>query len=139
MSDNFVTVTGQWMAPVSATADNYGNGNFQFVASGSLMDSPSVALVFPYISGQLDSLGALSLPSGSVGSVGTGAPNSGISLLASDNFGSTAPWILSYNVKIVVQGMETISVDNVPILYSNGASQSIFTLLEAAGWTNFAT
>lgn len=127
ISENFVTVTATW-----GISPNYASGNFEFVASGTLMSSSSIAIVYPFIDGQLDSLGSLSLPTGTVGTVGTGAANSGVSLLASDNFGAGE---LYYNIKILVQGLATINAQDIPVNFALGASQGLFTILEAAGWT----
>lgn len=132
MPDTFVTVTSQWTSPTSATTNKYGNGNFEFVAAGTLMDSAAIAIVYPFISGQLDSLGSLSVPAGSPGSAGTGGPGTGVSLLASDNFGAGE---LQYNIKVIVQGLPSVNAFGIPVNFSNGASQGLFTLLEAAGWT----
>ncbi len=121
MTANYVTVTASWGTGAE--------GNFQFVASGSLMDSAAVAIVTPVIYGQLDTTGAISL-------VGQ-ATGSGVQLLASDNFGADAAGDpeLTWNVKIQVQGIPEIAATDIPVNYASGASQGLFSILEAAGWT----
>lgn len=124
---NIVVITAQW---TDGTA--FASGNFEIVASGVLMQSAGVAIVTPFIDGQLDSLGSLSVPAGGAGSTGNGAAGTGISLLASDNF---ALGELTWNFKIVVQGITDIVVSDVPVNFVNGATQGLFGVLEAAGWS----
>ncbi len=109
---NSVTVTASWLATGFATGQ-YPEGNYQFTASGTLMDSSSIALVFPVFRGVLIN-GAFSQ-----------------ALLASDNF--TAGF-LTWDVLIRVQGMEVIDFRNFAINYSAGASQGLFGILQTAGW-----
>lgn len=132
MADNFVTVQAQWAASTPTGGNTFSNGNFEFVAAGLLMRSSAVAIVYPIVLGQLDSLGALSVPTGNPGSVGIGAPNSGVALLASDNF---AAGELAYDIVIRVQGVPDIHAQDVPVNFALGATQGLFTILQAAGWT----
>lgn len=124
MTDTYVTVTAQWTDGTSPA-----EGNFQFAASGALMDSAGVAVVTPVIYGELDTTGAISLEGQAAGS--------GVQLLASDNFGSDAAGDpeLTWNVKVQVQGMTEIIATDIPVNYASGASQGLFSILEAAGWT----
>jgi hypothetical protein len=133
-TDLYVTVLAQWND--NNTTDGYASGNYEFVAAGQLMDSGAVAIVTPILIGQLDSLGAISLPSGTYGSAGDGTPNSGLALLASDNFGAGE---LLWTVKIVVEGVANISASGIIINYADGATQGLFTILEANGWSATAT
>lgn len=126
-NNNSVIITAQWTDGTAFAA-----GNFEIVASGVLMSSSGVAIVTPFIDGQLDSIGSLSVPAGAAGSVGTGAPGSGVSLLASDNF---AAGELTWNFNIKVQGITDILVSDVPVNFANGATQGLFGVLEAAGWS----
>ena len=131
MTDNFVTLEGQW----SDTAGDYASGNYQVIATGTLADSSYVGLSIAVIMGQLDSLGSLSplgisSPASMYNSSAT--PNSGISILASDNFASGS---LTYDFKLVIAGVENIIASNVAVNYSSGATQGIYGVLEAAGWT----
>jgi hypothetical protein len=103
---------------------NWAPGNYSFISAGTLMESSAVAIVTPVILGQLDSLGAFS-------SVGA-QPNTGILILASDNF---AAGELNWDVTVKVQNLPDIIVENVPILFSLGATQGLFSILEATGWT----
>jgi hypothetical protein len=124
--NNIVVVQAQW---TDGTA--FASGNFQMVASGVLMSSNFVAIVTPFIDGQLDSAGSLSVPAGGAGTAGGGGPGTGVSLLASDNFGAGQ---LTWNFKIVVQGITDIVVADVPVNFALGATQGLFGLLTAAGW-----
>jgi hypothetical protein len=127
MSNNVVNLQAQWTDGTAFAA-----GNFEIVASGVLMSSNGVAIVTPFIDGQLDSLGSLSVPVGGAGSAGNGGPGTGVSLLASDNF---AAGELTWNFKIVVQGITDIVVADVPVNFASGATQGLFGVLEAAGWS----
>jgi len=111
---NFVTVTATWSD--QGAVPKYAEGNYMFIAAGTLMDSSAVAIVIPVIQGQL----AASTPSLSV------------SLLASDNF---AAGQLTWDMHVAVKGIAAISVQNVVVNFSGGASQGLFTVLTAAGWT----
>jgi hypothetical protein len=125
--NNNVVVEAQW---TDGTA--FASGNFQMVASGVLMSSNFIAIVTPFIDGQLDSLGSLSVPAGAPGTVGNGSPGTGVALLASDNF---AAGELTWNFKIVVQGITDIVVSDVPVNFALGPTQGLFGILEAAGWS----
>lgn len=118
MTFNAVTINGQFTNGTIA-----GEGNFCIAAQGSFMDSPEIAIVTPVIIGQLDSNGFL---------WNSITPGSGVSLLASDNFSVGA---LTWHFLIRVQGIPDIDVGEVPVNFSNGASQNLFTVLEATGWT----
>lgn len=119
MTNNLVTVNAQF----TDGGSGFGQGNFLFVASGSLMSSSLVAIVTPVVFGSLDSLGRL------WNGVTAG---SGVALTASDNFGAGD---LTWNVTLDVRGVPHIYVEDVVVNFSNGASQGLFTLLTAAGWT----
>jgi hypothetical protein len=121
---NYVTLTGQWTSVNDAGVVNYGSGNVEITASGTLVTSGDDVLTIPAVLVQLDDLGALSLP-------GTAA-NSGIPVLASDNYGAG---VLTYDFKLLVQEEVSIDVSDVAINYGSGASQVLLAALEAAGWT----
>jgi hypothetical protein len=53
-------------------------------------------------------------------------------LVASDNY---AAGVLTWDVIINVRGLPTVNVASVPVNFANGASQNIWTILQAAGWT----
>lgn len=110
MSNNLVTVTAQW-----TDGTNPAEGNYAFVAQGSLMDSPAVAIVTPVALGQLDATGSLAVP-----------------LLASDNF---TEGYLTWHVSVRVRGFTSIDVADIEINFANGASQGLFGILEASGWS----
>lgn len=54
------------------------------------------------------------------------------SLVASDNF---AAGVLGWSFIINIRGLPTVNVANVPVNFSSGASQNLWTILSAAGWT----
>lgn len=64
-----------------------------------------------------------------------GTATASVSLVASDNF---AAGVLTWDVIINVRGMPTINVSNVPVNFANGATQSIWTILQSVGWTPIA-
>jgi hypothetical protein len=119
MAENIVTVSSAFGAGAE--------GNYLFAASGTLMSSTNVAIVTPVVRGVLDSNG--NLLDGD-----TGLSNA--LLLASDNF---ATGQLNWNFFLQIQGLPVVNVFDVPVLYSNGASQQLFTILAAAGWVPTST
>ncbi len=123
MTNNYVTVTAQW-----SDGTNYAQGNYLFIASGALMSSPAVAIVTPVKIGQLDTLGAFS-ESGA-------QPNTGVRLLASDNFGAGE---LNWTFRAHIKGIPDIHVEDFAINYTTGATQGLFGILEAAGWSAAVT
>jgi hypothetical protein len=114
---------------------NWASGSFEFLASGLLQDSSYLAIVTPIILGQLDSLGSLS-PLGVSSPTSmynqNASPNTGIPILASDNYGSGE---LLWDVKIVIGGAANIIASQIAINYQSGAEQGLLGVLAAAGWT----
>lgn len=55
-----------------------------------------------------------------------------IELVASDSF---AAGVLNWDFIINIRGFPTVSVNDVPVNFSLGAEQNIWTILENAGWT----
>ena len=110
MTFNSVTVSAQWTDGTTP-----GEGNYLFSAQGNFMDSSALAVVTPVRLGQLDSTGHLS-----------------VFLLASDNFQEGD---LNWHILVRVKGAITIDVADVPVNFSLGATQSLFDILTAAGWT----
>lgn len=55
-----------------------------------------------------------------------------LQLVASDNF---AAGVLAWDFIINLRGFPTVSVSDVPVNFSSGASQNVWTILAAAGWT----
>lgn len=53
-------------------------------------------------------------------------------LVASDNFGAG---VLNWDFIVNIRGLPTVNVASVPVNFANGATQSIWTILTAAGWT----
>lgn len=104
---------------VTASFGSSAEGNYLFAATGTLMSDTNVAIVTPVVSGILDSTGNLSAV-----------------LLASDNFGAGE---LTWNCFIVVKGMSPINVQDFTVNFAQGASQNLFTVLEASGWTPLST
>jgi hypothetical protein len=130
MTESFVTLQAQW-----GDGNNWGSGNFQLIAVGQLQESSFVALVTPVIIGQLDSLGSLSplgISSPSSMYNQNASPNSGIPILASDNYGSQE---LLWDIKILVSGADNIIASQIAINYQNGATQGLFQILSQSGWT----
>jgi hypothetical protein len=120
---NYVTVTAQW----GDGTTNIAEGNYEFVPSGSTMDSSSESIATATIQGTLDTTGSL---------WNGVTPGSGVQLLASDNFGldPDSDPELTWNIKIIVQGVPEIVAADIPVNYANGATQGLFAILEAAGW-----
>jgi hypothetical protein len=114
VSLNLVTVTVAAMAsPVDATAPE---GHFVFVPNGTLW--PGVPGSLP-IDPQIER-GTLTLGTASV------------QLVASDNFAAS---VLNWDVIINIRGLPTINVKAFPVLFASGASQSVWDILAANGWT----
>jgi hypothetical protein len=55
-----------------------------------------------------------------------------VSLVASDSFGAG---VLTWDVIINIRGLPTINVAGVPVNFASGATQSIWSILSAAGWS----
>ena len=55
-----------------------------------------------------------------------------LQLVASDNF---AAGVLSWDIIINIRGLPTVNVAGCVINFANGATQSVWTILTAAGWT----
>jgi len=104
---------------VTANLGSSAQGNYLFVATGTLMSDTNVAIVTPVIDGVLDSSGNLS-----------------VSLLASDNF---SPGELLWSCFITIRGLTPMNVRDFAVNFSLGASQNLFTILKASGWTPLST
>jgi hypothetical protein len=55
-----------------------------------------------------------------------------LSLVASDNF---AAGVLTWDLIINIRGLPTVNVPSCTVAFTNGATQSVWTILQAAGWT----
>jgi len=55
-----------------------------------------------------------------------------IGLVASDNFGAG---VLTWDFIINIRGLPTVNVPAVPVNFASGATQNVWTILTAAGWT----
>jgi hypothetical protein len=95
--------------------------NWLFVAGGTLMDDTNLAIVTPIVRGS-------ALPGG------TGLLSA--TLLASDNFGTGE---LLWSCFIRIQGMPYIEVHDFVVNFALGATQTLFTVLKASGWTPIST
>lgn len=104
---NSVTVTQSYGAAAE--------GTFLFAAVGTLMDSSDLAIVTPVVQDVLDLNGNLSA-----------------TLLASDNY---APGSLNWSCFVSVRGVSQIHVIGFPVDYALGASQNLYQILAAVGWT----
>jgi hypothetical protein len=55
-----------------------------------------------------------------------------LELVASDDF---SPGVLTWDFIINIRGLPTVNVASVPVNFASGASQNVWTILAAAGWT----
>ena len=53
-------------------------------------------------------------------------------LVSSDNF---ATGVLNWDLIVNIRGLPTVNVPGVPVNFSLGATQNVWTILAAAGWT----
>lgn len=104
---------------VTASFGSGAEGHFLFAATGTLMSDANVAIVTPVVEGNIDTSGNLTA-----------------TLLASDNFGAGE---LKWNCFVNVRGMSDIVVRGFVVNFALGASQNLFTILEASGWAPLAT
>jgi hypothetical protein len=65
------------------------------------------------------------------GQNGAGANETIIQLVASDNF---AAGVLTWDFIINIRSLPTVNVQGCVVDYSNGATQSVWAILSAAGW-----
>lgn len=112
MSLNTVTVT---IAAQAGPSDTPPEGNFIFSPNGTMWPTSAGQLpIVPYIQhGTLVN--------------GTGS----VVLVASDNFSAN---VLNWDVIINIRDLPTVNVAALPILFSLGATQSIWDILIANGW-----
>lgn len=59
-----------------------------------------------------------------------------VQLVASDNF---AAGVLGWDFIINIRGLPTVNVHGVQVNFSSGATQSVWSILGAAGWTPLAS
>jgi len=102
------------LVTVTANFGTSAEGNYLFVATGTLVSDTNVPIVLLPVDGILDSSGNMSA-----------------SLVASDNY---SPGELNYNVFITVRGLDDIIAQDVPVNFNLGASQNLLTILRASGW-----
>lgn len=55
-----------------------------------------------------------------------------VQLISSDNF---AAGVLTWDFVINVRGFPTVKALDIPVNFTNGANQSVWDILSAAGWT----
>jgi hypothetical protein len=113
VTTNLVTVTANFGAGAE--------GHWLIAASGTLLDDSNLAIVQPVIVGAM-------APGG------TGLLSA--SLLASDNFGAGE---LFWNIFLQVRGQTDVNWQDFAVNFALGASQNLFTILRASGWTPLAT
>ena len=119
MTVNMVTVT---INVDGSPADSAGpEGNYIFSPSGVMWPDTSGNPVAPMVQH-----GAIAA------APGTQAATASAQLVASDNYG---PGVLTWDVIVNVRGLPTVNVPAVPVNYAAGATQSIWTILQATGWT----
>jgi hypothetical protein len=58
-----------------------------------------------------------------------------VQLVASDNFGTN---VLNWALIMNIRGMPTVKASNITINFSDGATQDIWTILTANGWSPVA-
>src|SRR5208283_3501820 len=112
MSLNLVTVT---IAANAGPNDTAPEGNFVFSPNGTM---------WPTVGGQLPIVPSIqhgTLVSGTASAV----------LVASDNFATN---VLNWDVIINVRGLPTVVASALPVLFSVGATQSIWDILIANDW-----
>ncbi len=113
MSLNTVTVT---VAAQAGPSDTAPEGNFVFSPNGTMWPTSAGQLpIVPYIQH---------------GSLVNGTAS--VVLVASDNFAAN---VLNWDVIINIRGLPTVVVSALPVLFSLGASQSIWDILVANAWT----
>lgn len=98
-------------------------GNYVFTPSGvEWPDSGANPIVPEVIHGSL------------VGNTGVNPPIAiaTVELVASDNFSAGT---LLWDVIINLRGLPTVNVADVAVNFSQGATQNVWTILQAAGWT----
>lgn len=117
MTVNVVTVTvAASNSPVDSAAGDFTEGNCVFSPNGTL---------WPTTLGQLPIVPRLqtaTLVSGTASVV----------LVASDNYATN---VLNWDVIINIQGLPTVNVAALPILFSAGATQSIWDILITNDWS----
>lgn len=106
-----VTVTADVSPADTATAE----GNVVAVPSGNMWPDTSNNPIVPMVVHGILASGTCTL-----------------SLVASDNF---TAGVLNWDFIINIRGLPTINVARVPVNFASGATQSIWPILQAAGWT----
>jgi hypothetical protein len=98
--------------PVGITAE----GNFIFSPNGTQWPgTPGSLPIVPMVQ-----IGHLTNGTGSV------------QLVATDNF--TSNTILAWDIIINIRGLPTVNFPDVPVNFASGATQSVWDILNAAGW-----
>jgi hypothetical protein len=113
MSVNVVTVTVTADASPSDVAK--AEGNVVAVPSGAMWPDASNNPIVPAVIHAQLANGTCSL-----------------SLVASDSF---AAGVLTWDFIINIRGLPTVNVASCAVNFTNGATQSVWTILQAAGWT----
>jgi len=114
MSLNMVTVTIEATGTPGSTT--YPEGHFVFVPDG---------LAYPGPIG-----GGPIIPQMVQGYLVNGSAS--VSLVASDNF---TAGVLNYSVIVNIRGIPTVTVKQITINFSNGATQDLWTILTNNGWS----
>jgi hypothetical protein len=98
-------------------------------APGDLAPAEGNALAVPSGTEWPDTSGNPIVPAVVHGTLAAGTCT--LSLVASDNF---TAGVLNWDIIINVRGLPTVNVPAVPVIFSLGASQNVWTILTAAGW-----
>jgi hypothetical protein len=116
MSANQVTLNATFVGGPNDKVE----GSFAFSPSGSLYDPTSNS----YVAAQVQQ-GLLANPT-------LGQATLSVTLLASDNY---AAGVLTWDVHIRARSIPEIQVANLTVNFAAGATQNLFTVLLANGWT----
>lgn len=119
MTVNMVTVT---IEVDGSPADVAGpEGNYVFSPSGVMWPDTSGAPIAPMLQHG-------SLTTDNTAKTGTAT----VQLVASDNYSAG---VLAWDVIVNVRDLPTVNVPNVPVNFAAGATQTLWSILAAAGWT----
>ena len=119
MTTNVVNVNV--VADVAPGAVAAGEGNVIAIPSGTEWPDTSGNPIVPAV------------VHGTLGDASLNTPGScQIALVASDNYGAG---VLAWDIIINIRGLPTVNVSDVAVNFSLGATQNVWTILAAAGWT----
>lgn len=99
-----------------------GEGNIIAIPDGTQWPDPNNDAIVPMV------------VHGTIGDTLNGASDNEciIQLCASDNFSAG---VLNWDFIINIRGLPTVRAMNIPVNYASGATQNVWEILQAAGWT----